>query len=135
MYSQNNSLSCQNILLYFEKLSEIMPNRSKSTQKKKLSEIIQGKLLAVFGLSVLLLLLIQSVILGTVGTLGPEISEVNNEIEQVKLENEIMQAKIREYQTSGKIVPVVTTDLEMQESEVSRLELIDSDSNTVANSD
>lgn len=75
---------------------------------------LQTKLVIIFGLTVLVFMIVEFVILSTVGTTGPDLSATRQEREQVKLENEIKQAEIRQYQTNDRIVASVEGDLEMR---------------------
>lgn len=90
--------------------------------EKQLFVWLQGKLLIVFMLTVLVFMIIEFVILSTVGTAGPKLSSVRKEREQVKLENEIKQAQIREFQTNGSVVSSVETDLEMRQQKIINLQ-------------
>lgn len=90
--------------------------------KIKFFDWLQTKLLLIFGLTVLVFMIVEFVILSTVGTMGPKLSQTRQEREQVKLENEIKQAQIRQYQTNERVISSVESDLEMKQHSIINLQ-------------
>lgn len=82
----------------------------------------QKKTAVVAVMVVVTFMIMEFVILSTVGTIGPKVSSVRKEREQIKLENEIKLAKIRELQTSERVVESVDKDLGMQQQEIKTLQ-------------
>lgn len=81
------------------------------------------KLVSLVVLSVILLIVVQAIILSTVGTLGPEISNTRSEIEQLKLQNELKRAEIKEETTEAKLLPEIVSELQMKNKAITRVEI------------
>jgi hypothetical protein len=104
-----------------------------TTQGNNLVGAVQRKLLLIAGLLVLVSLFIQFGILSTVGTIGPQISNVRSEREQMQLDNEIKSALIRDYQTSDRVMLSLSQTYELQQAQLARLEYTDPNQQTQAN--
>ncbi len=79
-----------------------------------LAKKIEKRLLLVVVLMIGLHLVVQFIILGTVGTTGPDISRIRTEREAVEMNNKVKTAAINDLQTNAKVVVSVTTEMEMQ---------------------
>jgi hypothetical protein len=79
---------------------------------------VEKKLIMIAIALFLLSLGVQIVVLGTVGTTGPEISKLRSERENYRLGNEIKKAEIREFQTKGPILETAQNQFAMKQAEV-----------------
>jgi post-segregation antitoxin (ccd killing protein) len=75
---------------------------------------------------------VQSVILATIGTAGPEISRTREETRQIQVDNEVLKAKIRELQTSAQVASTIENELGMKQTDLIRLESPIDSTNAVA---
>lgn len=79
-----------------------------------LAQTVQSKLLTITALLVILMIAVQVFILGSVGTMGPNISAANDAIAQTQLDNELKLAKIRELQTNNQILVSAYSELDLK---------------------
>lgn len=86
---------------------------------------LQKRILLILLVMLLLFMAVEFVILSTVGTMGPDISNVRSQTEKLKLDNEIKQATIRQLQTSEEVSTSVEYDLEMSPRTVDNVQAIE----------
>ncbi|MFW5702689.1 MAG: hypothetical protein ACOCXP_01855 [Candidatus Dojkabacteria bacterium] len=85
---------------------------------------LQYRVLLIFTFSLLAFMVTEFLILSTVGTIGPDISNVRTETEKIKLENELLKAEIREHQTSVRVKSGLEETVDMNTVDVVSLEMV-----------
>ncbi len=101
-------------------------------ETKQLASRIITRLVLVCATLVVVMLGVQSVILATIGTAGPEISRTREETKQTQVDNEVLKAKIRELQTSAQVTDTIENELGMRQADLIRLESPIDSTNAVA---
>ncbi len=101
-------------------------------ETKQLASRIITRLVIVCATLVVVMLGVQSVILATIGTAGPEISRTREETRQTQVDNEVLKAKIRELQTSGQVAGTIENELGMKQTDLIRVERPIDSTNSVA---
>ncbi len=109
------------------KIGKIQAMKRKSNTKlnqSKLVDVIKRKLLIILGLMVVALIVVQIIILAAVGTAGPRITSLQNQVDETSLDNELKLAKINELQSIDEVKSCASDELGMAPGRVETIEVL-----------
>jgi len=95
-----------------------MNNKTYKAKEKTIIAKLQERLVVLTLLTVGAFIIIQFVILSSVGTIGPKISRISNQVAQLQLDNEIKIAQIRQDQTNSQVQQSAISELQMHPTTV-----------------